>query len=109
MAATWDGGLVTDGQLVEAGSHRPPTSTHGLVLDGFIVVLVLVGLMVDDRSDFDEAEGGSQAAQGRRLVGVDLGHGPRLATAVVARRVGPRGAGRPGRPATRPKSTSRSQ
>ena len=37
-------------------------SSPVLVLDGFIVVLVLVGLMVDDRQDLDEAEGGSQAA-----------------------------------------------
>jgi hypothetical protein len=32
--------------------------------------------MVDDPQDLDEAEGGSQPAQGRLLVGVDLGHGP---------------------------------
>jgi hypothetical protein len=37
---------------------------------------VLVGLVVDDRQDLDEAEGGPQASQGRRLVGVELGHGP---------------------------------
>jgi hypothetical protein len=47
-----------------------------LVLDGFIVILVLVGLVVDDGQDLDEAEGGSQASQGRRLVGIELGHGP---------------------------------
>jgi hypothetical protein len=27
--------------------------------------------VVDDRQDLDEAEGGPQASQGRRLVGVD--------------------------------------
>jgi len=32
--------------------------------------------MVDDRQDLDEAEGGSKAAQGRRLVGIELGHRP---------------------------------
>jgi hypothetical protein len=32
--------------------------------------------VVDDPQDLDEAEGGSQPAQGRLLVGVDLGHGP---------------------------------
>jgi hypothetical protein len=57
----------------------PPTLAVGqrsaLVL-GFIVALVLVGLMVDDRQNLDEAEGGSQASQGRRLVGVELGHRP---------------------------------
>jgi hypothetical protein len=31
--------------------------------------------VVDDPQNLDEAEGGSQAPQGRRLVGVDLGHG----------------------------------
>ena len=47
-----------------------------LVLDGFIVVLVPVGLVVDDLQDLDEAEGGSKPPQGRRLVGIELGHGP---------------------------------
>ena len=46
------------------------------VLDGFLVVVVLVGLMVDDRQDLDEAESSSQAPQGRRLVGVEFGHRP---------------------------------
>jgi hypothetical protein len=32
--------------------------------------------VVDDRQDLDEAEGGPQASQGRRLVGVDLDQGP---------------------------------
>jgi hypothetical protein len=32
--------------------------------------------VVDDLQDLDEAEGGPQPAQGRLLVGVDLGHGP---------------------------------
>ena len=32
--------------------------------------------MVDDRQDLDEAEGGPQASQGRRLDGIELGHGP---------------------------------
>jgi hypothetical protein len=49
----------------------PPCLLDGLV----VVVLVLVGLVVDDRQYLDEAEGGSQAAQGRLLVRVDLGHG----------------------------------
>jgi hypothetical protein len=31
--------------------------------------------VVDDPQDLDEAEGGSQPAQGRLLVGVDLSHG----------------------------------
>jgi len=56
---------------------RPPTLPAGqgpvLVLDGCIVALILVGLVVDDREDLDEAEGGSQPPQGRRLVGIDLG------------------------------------
>jgi hypothetical protein len=30
--------------------------------------------VVDDPQDLNEAEGGSQPAQGRLLVGVDLGH-----------------------------------
>jgi hypothetical protein len=33
-------------------------------------------VVVDDPQDLDEAEGGSQPAQGRLLVGDDLGHGP---------------------------------
>jgi hypothetical protein len=33
-------------------------------------------VVVDDPQDLDEAEGGSQPAQGRLLAGVDLGHGP---------------------------------
>jgi hypothetical protein len=41
-----------------------------------MVVLVLVGLVVDDLQDLDEAKGGSQPPQGRRLVGIDLGHRP---------------------------------
>jgi hypothetical protein len=32
--------------------------------------------VVDDRHDLDEAEGGSQASQGRLLVGIELGHRP---------------------------------
>jgi hypothetical protein len=44
------------------------------LIEGLIVVLV--GLVVDDLQDLDEAEGGPQAAQGRLLVRVDLGHGP---------------------------------
>jgi hypothetical protein len=39
------------------------------------VVLVLVVVVVDDPQDLDEAEGGSQPAQGCLLVGVDLGQG----------------------------------
>ena len=31
--------------------------------------------MVDDPQGLDEAEGGSKPAQGRLLIGVDLGHG----------------------------------
>jgi hypothetical protein len=41
----------------------------------FVIVLVLA--VVDDSQDQDEAEGGSQPAQGRLLLGVDLGHGRR--------------------------------
>jgi hypothetical protein len=42
-------------------------------------------LVLDDLQDHDEAEGGSEPAQGRVLVGVDLGHGPnRLAWLVAA-------------------------
>jgi hypothetical protein len=44
----------------------------GLVV--LVLILDLVLLVVDDLQDLDEAEGGSQPAQGRRLVGVDLGH-----------------------------------
>jgi hypothetical protein len=40
----------------------------------FVVVVVLAVVVVDDPQDLDEAEGGSQPAQGRLLVGVDLGH-----------------------------------
>jgi hypothetical protein len=63
----------------EPGTHSRYRRARGtvLVLDGFIVVLDLVGLVVDDRQDLDEAEGGSQASQGRRLVGIELGHSPR--------------------------------
>ena len=43
------------------------------LVDG-LAVLVLVVVVVDDPQDLDEAEGGSQPAQGRLLVGVDLGH-----------------------------------
>jgi hypothetical protein len=32
-------------------------------------------VVVDDPQDLDEAEGGSEAPQGRLLVGVELGHG----------------------------------
>jgi hypothetical protein len=46
-----------------------------LTLEGLVVV-VLVVVVVDDPQDLDEAEGGSQATQGRLVVGVDLGHGP---------------------------------
>src|SRR5215212_4701105 len=38
--------------------------------------MILVVVVADDPQNFDEAEGGSQATQGRLLVGVDLGHGP---------------------------------
>jgi hypothetical protein len=41
-----------------------------------LVRLFLVGLVVVDPQDLDEAEGGSQPAQGRLLVWVDLGHDP---------------------------------
>jgi hypothetical protein len=51
--------------------------------------------------DLDEAEWDPQAPQGRLLVGVELGHGPGPATAAVARRGGPRGVGRSGRPGAR--------
>lgn len=69
--------------------HEPADSTGGPsapVLDDFIVVLVLVGLVVDDLQDLDEAEGGPQPSQDRLLVGVELGHGGRSAIAAVARR-----------------------
>jgi hypothetical protein len=47
-----------------------------LLLDGFVVVLILIGLrVVDDPQNLDEAEGSSRTTQGRLLVGVDLGHG----------------------------------
>jgi hypothetical protein len=52
----------------------PPASS--LLLVGFVVVLVLVGLMVDDLQNGAEAEGGPQPAQGRLLVRVELSHGP---------------------------------
>jgi hypothetical protein len=45
-------------------------------LGELVVVLVLDLIVVDDPQDLDEAEGGSQPPQGRRLVGVDLGHRP---------------------------------
>jgi hypothetical protein len=45
------------------------------LLERLDVVLVLALVVVDDPQDLDEAEGGSQPAQGRLLVGVDLGHG----------------------------------
>jgi hypothetical protein len=38
--------------------------------------LVLVGLMVDDLQDLDEAEGGPKPPQGRLLVRIELGHDP---------------------------------
>jgi hypothetical protein len=31
--------------------------------------------MLDDLQDLDEAEGGSEPAQGCLLIGIDLGHG----------------------------------
>ena len=43
-------------------------------LEGLLVVLV--DLVVNDLQDFDEAGGGPQPAQGRLLVGIQLGHGP---------------------------------
>jgi hypothetical protein len=45
-----------------------------LGVDDFIVVLV--GLVVDDLQDLNEAEGGPQPAQGRLLLRIQLGHGP---------------------------------
>ena len=46
----------------------------------------------------DEAEGGSQATQGRLLVGVELGHGAgRLPPAALGQPLGPRIAHRPTR------------
>ena len=47
-----------------------------IFLGELVVVLVLVLIMVDDPQDLDEAEGGSQPPQGRRLVGGNLGHRP---------------------------------
>ena len=44
----------------EEGQPTEHASGPVLVLDGFIVVLNLVGLVVDDRQDLDEAEGDSQ-------------------------------------------------
>jgi hypothetical protein len=41
-----------------------------------LVVVVPARVMVGDSQDLDEAEGGPQPPQGRRLVGVDLGHRP---------------------------------
>jgi hypothetical protein len=38
--------------------------------------LVLVIVVVDDPQDLDEAEGGSEAPQGRLLLGIELGHRP---------------------------------
>jgi hypothetical protein len=43
------------------------------VLDRLVTLVLTV--VVDDPQDLDEAEGGPQPAQGRLLVGVDLGHG----------------------------------
>jgi hypothetical protein len=45
------------------------------LVGGLVVVPVVVVGVVDDPQDLDEAEGGSQSAQGRLQVGVDLGHG----------------------------------
>jgi len=61
-----------------AKAHRRYLRASGpvLVLDGFIVVLVLVGLMVDDFQDLDEAEDDPKLSQGRHLVRIQLGHGP---------------------------------
>jgi hypothetical protein len=44
--------------------------------------------VVDDRQDLDEAEGGPQASQGRRLDGIELAIAE-PATAAVAGLVGP--------------------
>jgi hypothetical protein len=46
-----------------------------LLLDGFVVVVVLVGLMIDNPQNLDEAEGGPQPPQSRLLVRVELSHG----------------------------------
>jgi hypothetical protein len=46
-----------------------------LGVDDFIVVLVLVGLVVDDLQDLNEAEGGPQPSQDRLLVGSSLAMG----------------------------------
>jgi hypothetical protein len=55
---------------------RSTNETRALVLDGFVVAPVLVGFVVDDCQDLDEAEGGPKPPQGRLLVGIQLGHSP---------------------------------
>jgi hypothetical protein len=69
---------LADSPVGSGITHRRYRRPSGpvLVLFGFVVALVLTGLVVDDRQNLDEAEGGSQASQGRRLVGIELGHGP---------------------------------
>jgi hypothetical protein len=59
-----------------AGELTLPVCRRSLptFLDLLVVVLVLVLVVIDDPQHFDEAEGGSQPAQGRLLVGVDLSH-----------------------------------
>ena len=70
----------TSGSCTAAVRRRRPDTYRsaggGLLalLDGLVVLVLAV--VVDDPQDLDETESGSQATQGRRLVGVDLGHGP---------------------------------
>jgi hypothetical protein len=56
------------------GPARQPAPS--LFRDGFVVVSILVGFVVDDLQDLDEAEGGPKPSQSRLLVGIELGHGP---------------------------------
>ena len=61
-----------------AGELTLPVCRRALLtfLGELVVVLVLDLVVVDDPQDLDEAEGGSQPPQGRRLVGGNLGHRP---------------------------------
>ncbi len=48
-------------------------------LEGLFVVLIPTVVVVDDPQDLDVAKSGPKPPQGRVLVGVELGHGPRPA------------------------------
>jgi hypothetical protein len=53
-----------------------PVNRGCLVVSLDRVVVLVLTVVVNDPQDLDEAEGGAQPAQGRLLLGVDLGRDP---------------------------------